>query len=91
MRNSKNSKTALRLWQAGLFLGFLAFWHLATSPTLLPPIYFDNPDKAAMQKAKDDFRKKNANYKKLLGEAKDLSRKADEIARANPEKIKPTS
>ena len=47
MRSSKNSKAGLRLWQAGLFLGFLAFWHLATSPTLLPPIYFDNPDKAA--------------------------------------------
>lgn len=52
---------------------------------------FDNPDKAAMQKAKDDFRKKNANYKKLLGDAKDLSRKADDVARQNPDKIKPTS
>ena len=47
MRGSKNSKTSLRLWQAGLFLGFLAFWYVATNPTLLPPIYFDNPDKAA--------------------------------------------
>ena len=52
---------------------------------------YDNPDKAAEQKAKDDFRKKNANYKKLLGDAKDLSRKADDIARQNPDKIKPSS
>jgi len=37
----------LRVWQALLFLGFLAFWHAATSPTLLPPIYFDDPNKAA--------------------------------------------
>ncbi|MBC7911566.1 MAG: hypothetical protein H7Y30_13750, partial [Pyrinomonadaceae bacterium] len=37
---------------------------------------YDNSDKTAMQKAKDDFKKKNSNYKKLLGEAKDLSRKA---------------
>jgi len=46
MRNNKTNRS-LRLWQAGLFFGFLAFWHVATSPTLLPPIYFDNPDKAA--------------------------------------------
>jgi NitT/TauT family transport system permease protein len=37
----------LRLWQVLLFVAILAFWHIATSPTLLPPIYFDNPDKAA--------------------------------------------
>jgi NitT/TauT family transport system permease protein len=37
----------LRIWQAGLFIGLLAFWHIGTSPTLLPPFYFDNPDKAA--------------------------------------------
>src|SRR3979490_2864743 len=39
--------TALRFWQALLFIAFLAFWHVATSPTLLPPFYFDNPHKAA--------------------------------------------
>ena len=38
---------ALRVWQVALFIAVLAFWHVATSPTLLPPIYFDNPDKAA--------------------------------------------
>src|SRR3982750_4112572 len=44
---SSSSSKALRLWQALLFVFFLAFWHVATSPTLLPPLYFDNPDKAA--------------------------------------------
>jgi NitT/TauT family transport system permease protein len=37
----------LRWWQLGLFAALLVVWHVATSPTLLPPIYFDNPDKAA--------------------------------------------
>src|SRR6058998_1877209 len=41
------SNRALRFWQVALFLAFLAFWHVATSPTLLPPFYFDNPHKAA--------------------------------------------
>src|SRR2546426_10827881 len=41
------SNRALRFWQAVLFLAFLAFWHVATSPTLLPPFYFDNAHKAA--------------------------------------------
>ena len=43
---ARTSRT-LRVWQVALFIGVLAFWHVATSPTLLPPIYFDNPDKAA--------------------------------------------
>jgi len=38
---------SLRWWQIGLFAALLVVWHVATSPTLLPPIYFDNPDKAA--------------------------------------------
>jgi NitT/TauT family transport system permease protein len=37
----------LRLWQALLFLGVMLFWYAATSPTLLPPFYFDDPNKAA--------------------------------------------
>src|SRR5689334_12747698 len=45
MRNS--SSTRLRLWQVLLLVGFLALWYVATSPTLLPPIYFDDPNKAA--------------------------------------------
>src|SRR5690349_13680906 len=46
MRASKSSRY-LRLWQVLLFVGILVLWHVATSPTLLPPIYFDNADKAA--------------------------------------------
>jgi NitT/TauT family transport system permease protein len=46
MPGSKNNK-ALLAWQLGLFAGVLVFWYVATSPTLLPPIYFDDPNKAA--------------------------------------------
>src|SRR3954462_5711376 len=45
MRSS--SSKHLRLGQALLFLGFISLWYVATSPTLLPPIYFDDPHKAA--------------------------------------------
>src|SRR3989442_8013960 len=44
---SSSSNKALRLWQIAIFAGFMFFWHAATSPTLLPPIYFDDPNKAA--------------------------------------------
>src|SRR5258708_22874033 len=47
MRSSSSNKAALRFWQVVLFVVLLAIWHVATSPTLLPPIYFDNPHKAA--------------------------------------------
>src|SRR5512138_898979 len=46
MRSNSSNKW-LALWQVMLFVGFLIFWHVATSPTLLPPIYFDDPHKAA--------------------------------------------
>ena len=46
MPGSRNSRR-LRLWQLALFAGVLLFWYVATSPTLLPPIYFDDPNKAA--------------------------------------------
>src|SRR3954469_23433837 len=46
MRNSSSTRL-LRLWQVLLLVAFLAFWYVATSPTLLPPIYFDDPNKAA--------------------------------------------
>lgn len=39
-------------------------------------------------KAKKDFRAKYDNYKKLIAEAKELHRKADDISRKNPDKIK---
>src|ERR1044072_7204037 len=41
------ARKSLRWWHLGLFAAVLVVWHVATSPTLLPPIYFDNPDKAA--------------------------------------------
>src|SRR2546423_8328877 len=44
---SNSSNRALRFGQFGLFIAFLAFWSVATSPTLLPPLYFDDPNKAA--------------------------------------------
>jgi len=37
----------LRAYQVLLVIALFAFWHVATSPTLLPPIYFDDPYKAA--------------------------------------------
>jgi len=37
----------LRIWQLGLFAGLLLAWYVLTSPTLLPPLYFDDPNKAA--------------------------------------------
>src|SRR6059058_3005158 len=46
MRNNSSSKL-LRVWQVLLLVGFLLFWYAATNPTLLPPVYFDDPNKAA--------------------------------------------
>jgi NitT/TauT family transport system permease protein len=37
----------LRFWQLALFMALLAAWYVLTSPTLLPPFYFDDPNKAA--------------------------------------------
>src|ERR1700682_1965599 len=41
------SNRARRVWQLSLFAARMVMWYAATSPTLLPPIYFDNPHKAA--------------------------------------------
>lgn len=41
-----------------------------------------------VESAKASFRKKLDDYKKLLADAKSLHRKADDIARENPDKIK---
>jgi len=41
------SNRTLRAWQLGLFAAVLGAWYVLTSPTLLPPIYFDDPHKAA--------------------------------------------
>jgi NitT/TauT family transport system permease protein len=45
MRSSSAIK--LRFWQAGLLAALFLAWHVATSPTLLPPLYFDDPNRAA--------------------------------------------
>ena len=37
----------LRAWQVLVLAGVLGFWHVITSPTLLPPFYFENPSQAA--------------------------------------------
>lgn len=41
------SQRNLRLYQALVLVLFFVLWHVFTSPTLLPPIYFDDPNKAA--------------------------------------------
>ena len=46
MRSSSGSSW-LRVWQAALLLALFALWHVGTSPTLLPPLYFDDPNRAA--------------------------------------------
>jgi NitT/TauT family transport system permease protein len=43
----KNSNKAIRLWQLLLLGAVFLVWHVGTSPTLLPPIYFDDPNRAA--------------------------------------------
>jgi NitT/TauT family transport system permease protein len=37
----------LRLYQALVLAAFFVMWHVLTSPTLLPPLYFDDVNKAA--------------------------------------------
>jgi len=44
---SNESNLALRFWQALVLVGVFAGWHVLTVPGILPPFYFDNPDKAA--------------------------------------------
>jgi NitT/TauT family transport system permease protein len=41
------SNNLLRVWQLALFGALFAAWYVLTSPTLLPPLYFDDPNKAA--------------------------------------------
>jgi len=45
--SSNNAKGMLRLYQLIVLAAFFLVWYVLTSPTLLPPIYFDNADKAA--------------------------------------------
>ena len=41
------SPIVLRIWQLGVAVFIFVLWHVFTSPTLLPPFYFENPDQAA--------------------------------------------
>ncbi len=36
----------LRIWQVGVLVALFAFWHLATAPGLIPPIFFDSENDA---------------------------------------------
>src|SRR5471032_2997301 len=45
--SSNNAKGKLRLYQLIVLVVSFLLWYALTSPTLLPPIYFDNADKAA--------------------------------------------
>jgi NitT/TauT family transport system permease protein len=44
---SSNGNRWLRLWQLALLAVLFVLWYAGTSPTLLPPIYFDDPNRAA--------------------------------------------
>ena len=46
MRNSVDN-FVLRLWQFGLLAGVFVSWHVLTVPGILPPLYFDDPYRAA--------------------------------------------
>jgi hypothetical protein len=48
-------------------------------------------DKAALQKARQDAITAGENFDRLIAEAVKLDREADDIARKNPDKIKPAS
>ncbi|MCU0813889.1 MAG: ABC transporter permease, partial [Burkholderiaceae bacterium] len=37
----------LRLWQVGLLLAVFLFWHVMTTPGLIPPFMFENERQAA--------------------------------------------
>jgi len=45
--SSRRISRWLRAWQVLLVAALFVFWHVATHPTLIPPLYFDNPHKAA--------------------------------------------
>ncbi len=45
--SNNNTKWKLRVYQLILLVLCFSVWYVLTSPTLLPPFYFDNADKAA--------------------------------------------
>ena len=44
---SRNSNWRLRLSQIALLAALLLLWHVLVVPGIVPPLYFDDPDKAA--------------------------------------------
>lgn len=50
---------------------------------------YDNSDQKKVKEAVDNFNRREASYRKLLDQANDLARKADQIAVENPAMIKP--
>ncbi len=44
---SNGSSVALRVWQALVLLAVFGAWHVLAVPGILPPFYFDDPNKAA--------------------------------------------
>jgi len=45
--NSRKINRFLHLWQLLIVAVLFAVWHVGTDPELLPPFYFDDPNKAA--------------------------------------------
>jgi NitT/TauT family transport system permease protein len=43
----KPNSSNIRVWQVGVLVAVFAFWHLATAPGLIPPIFFENDRQAA--------------------------------------------
>jgi len=43
----QGERLRLRLYQALVLAGVVGLWYVLTSPTLLPPLYFTNPNQAA--------------------------------------------
>ena len=47
MRSNDGNRRLLRFWQLALLAALFGLWHVGTSPTLLPPLYFDDANRAA--------------------------------------------
>ncbi|HSQ73062.1 MAG TPA: ABC transporter permease [Rubrivivax sp.] len=43
----KPTPRSIRVWQVGLLVAVFAFWHVMTTPGLIPPMMFDNDRQAA--------------------------------------------
>ena len=43
----KPNRSNLRIWQGLLLVLIFVVWYVLTSPTLMPPFYFDDPNRAA--------------------------------------------